>query len=516
VAFGPFAGGLTALPEGTAEGEAVGVSESTVTEEPASVCETHVSILFLVGDRVYKLKKPVSLGFLDFSTREAREAVCHREVELNRRLTPDVYLGVADVMSSDGRPCDHLVVMRRMPAARRLATLVRKDADVADGLRQVAHSIAAFHSRAETSAEIRSAGTRDAILANWEQNFEQMAPFLGPVLDAQRASEVEVLARRYLAGRRRLFDRRIADGQVRDGHGDLLADDIFLLPDGPRILDCIEFSDRLRHGDVLADVGFLAMDLERLGAAGLAQRFLDWYREFSAENHPQSLAEHYIAYRAHVRSKVACLRWEQGDQDSAAEAQCLLQLSLDHLRRGRVRLVLVGGAPGTGKSTLAAALADRYGWSLLRSDEVRKDMAGLPHLRSAAAAYGQGLYTPARVNATYRELLRRARALLELGESVVIDASWSRRPWRHDAAEVASVTAGDLVEIICQAPVEVARARIEARRGASRDPSDASPGVAATLAGAFEAWPSAAPIDTTGQPQLSVDQAAAALDSAGR
>ncbi len=256
-------------------------------DRAAAVAETHVSVLVFAGNRAYKLKKPVALGFLDFSTRQAREAACRREVEPNRRLAPDVYLGVADVSGPDGNPCDYLVVMRRMPAGRRLAALVRA-----------------------------------------------MAPLVGPVLEPELASRAG-LARRYLAGRGALLEHRAASGMVRDGHGDLLAEDIFLLDDGPRVLDCIEFDDRLRYGDVLADVAFLAMDLERLGAPRLAAQFLDCYREFSGHPHPASLMEHYVAYRAHVRAKVACLRHQQGDGAAAGEAAALLSLAVRHLERGR-------------------------------------------------------------------------------------------------------------------------------------------------------------------------------------
>ena len=266
----------------------------------AAVAETHVSVLLFVGDRAYKLKKPVALGFLDFSTCEAREAACRREVELNRRLAPDVYLGVADVIGPDGRPCGHLVVMRRMPAEGRLAALVRAGVDVSDGVRQVARLVAGFHERCATSPEIAAAGAVDAVRRNWEDNVRQMAPFVGAVLDPDLASRAARLASRYLDGRRALLEHRAATGMVRDGHGDLLAEDIFLLDDGPRVLDCIEFDDRLRHGDVLADVAFLAMDLERLGAPRPAAQFLDWYREFSGHPHPTSLQDHYVAYRAHV------------------------------------------------------------------------------------------------------------------------------------------------------------------------------------------------------------------------
>lgn len=464
---------------------------------PAAVRETHVSTVFFVGDRVYKLKKPVKLDFLDFSTAAERERVCRREVELNRRLAPDVYLGVAEVLGTDGLPCDYLVVMRRMPDERRLSTLVQRQESVDECVRDVAREIAAFHTRAETSAVIAAAGSVDAVRANWESSFATMQPFVGSLFDAAVAARIEELARRYLDGRGPLFAARIARSKVRDGHGDLLADDIFCLDDGPRILDCIEFDDRLRYGDVLADVAFLAMDLERVGAADLGARFLAWYREFAAETYPETLAQHYIAYRAHVRSKVACMRASQGDVAASEQAGQLLQMTYDHLTRGRVVLALVGGLPGTGKSTLAGGLADRLGWTVLRSDEVRKDLAGLGHATRVAEDYGEGLYDRRTTAVTYRALLDRAHSLLELGEPVILDASWSASGWREKAGAVARETSSDLIELRCDAPIEVARERLAARARAGIDASDATSGIAARMAVTAETWPTAVTIDTS-------------------
>jgi aminoglycoside phosphotransferase family enzyme/predicted kinase len=477
----------------------------------ADLRETHISVLVMVGDRAYKMKKPVRLDFIDLSTREARERICHREVDLNRRLAPDVYLGVADVVGVDGDVCDHLVVMRRMPETRRLSSLVRSDADVGDDIREIARVVASFHTRAERSASISRAGDVGAVHERWDDTFRTVEPFVGTVVPADDEQRVRDLARCYLDGRASLFERRIADGKVVDGHGDLLADDIFCLDDGPRILDCVEFDDEIRYGDVLADVCFLAMDLERIGAPELGERFLAWYRELSAESYPATLAHHYVAFRAHIRTMVACLRSDQGEEEAAGEASRLVVIARDHLERGQVALILVGGLPGTGKSTLAMGLADRLGWNVLRSDEVRKDLAGVPHTERSKAKFREGLYGSDATATTYRELLDRARRLLELGEPVLLDASWTDRRYREAAARVARETTSVLVELECHAPPEVAAERLRERSRTRADASDATPAISEAMAATADAWPSALVIDAAASSDVTLSRAEAVV-----
>jgi hypothetical protein len=386
--------------------------------------------------------------------------------------------------------------MCRLPPDRRLSSLVSGGADVDAELRSVAHLLASFHARSERSETISQAGSPEAVLSRWEENFVQMQPFVGEVLDPAVAARIEELVRRYLAGRGPLLRRRMADAKVCDGHGDLQAEDIFCLPDGPRILDCVEFDDALRAGDVLCDVAFLAMDLQRLGAPRAVRRFLAWYQEFAAETWPGSLAHHYIAYRAHVRTKVACLRHAQGDPAARVQAAELLELARDHLEHGRVTMVLVGGLPGTGKSTLAEGLADDLGYAVLRSDEIRKDLAGVAHSEPSDAAYGQGLYRAEATTATYAEMLRRAATLLELGESVILDASWTRVPFRQQAGDLARATASRLIQLCCTLDPISAAQRIARRREVGGDPSDADAAIATQMAPHFDVWPEAVPIDT--------------------
>lgn len=486
--------------------------DATAATLSAAVAETHSAVVFFFGDRAYKLKKAVNLGFLDFRTRDARLEACHREVTLNRRLAPDVYLGVADVNGPDGQPLDHLVVMRRMPDDRRMSSMATSGVPMDEHLERLASRLAEFHHQADRSSAIDEAATRDATAGRWESNAVEMEPFRGRLFDPSTLDAVMDRAHHFLAGRTALFEQRIADGRSCDGHGDLLADDIFCLDDGPRVLDCLEFDDHLRFGDALADAAFLAMDLRRLGRADLAIGFLDRYRLASGDSWPSSLAHHYIAYRAQVRAKVSAVRWSQGDVPSAAAARHLLDMCCEHLRAGEVRLVLVGGLPGTGKSTVARGVAEAVGASVFRSDDIRKELAMLDPLQPAPATLDRGLYQPSMTESTYTELLSRGRRALSLGETVVLDATWRDPRWRNAAASLASETSSDMVALRCVAPLEVTVDRVNQRIAKANDPSDATESVTRALSGHEPPWTTATTIDTAGE---TADAVAAALATIG-
>ncbi|WIN00562.1 AAA family ATPase [Actinoplanes oblitus] len=454
------------------------------------VVETPAAVLFLLGERAYKLRKPVELGRHDFRRRTDRFHLCHREVQLNRRLAPDVHLGVTDLLGVDGEPCEHLVVMRRMPADRRLSTLVRSRTPLDDEMRRLARVLTVFHAGARRGTAIDAEATLTELQDRWDTLAGRLGRFHCGMLSATDAIEAHQRAHQFLAGRESLLAERVAQGRIVDGHGDLNTDDIFLLDDGPRVLGCLAFDDRLRCLDVLDDVASLTVDLEQLGAPALADHFLTAYLAFSGDPGPAALRHHYSAYRALSRAELGCLRHEQGDPSAAGDVAAHLGLALRHLRAGTVRLVLLGGPSATGRSGLAGRLADRLGATVLSGNRIRRELAGIDPDGSSASDFRTGIYTAEWTERTYAELIWRARRLLEHGETVILDASWSRDRHRGRARELAGCTHSELVELRCAPDPDR-----PAGRWTGCAPDDLGIRLAAAAARDADDWPQARTVD---------------------
>ncbi|WP_019926115.1 AAA family ATPase [Nocardia sp. BMG111209] len=477
---------------GTAAAQGVYTSRSGPDGEPYAVLhETHTGLVVLCGDRAYKVKKPIVTDFLDFGTRALRAEALERELRLNRRLAPDVYLGIGCFHPPGGEPDEPALVMRRLPQRARLSTVIEDPVRAAELLPALVETLIGFHDTARRDADVAAAGTADALRTRWKSLLDGL---IEPPVPAGTTARLTRLMESYVAGRVPLFEARIADGRVVDGHGDLHAGDIYLLPDGFRIIDCLDFDDRLRCVDRLDDIAFLAMDLEFLGHPELAAELGDRYRAHTADPAPPSLWHHYLAYRATVRAKVDGMRHEQGDPRAADRAARHTEIALRHLAAGTVRLALVGGLPGTGKSTVARALAEATGAVVIASDRVRARMRETGAVTGAAGSYGRGAYTRDARDRVYGELLAQARDHLGHGRSVVLDAGWQAAAHRRAATALAAETSAEMVELLCRAPQSTAAARIEARRHSE---SDATAAIAAAMAAEAEPWPEALPLDTT-------------------
>lgn len=462
------------------------------TVEAVEVHQTHISVVFLAGPFAYKVKKPVNLGFLDFSSLEKRRHFCDEEVRLNRRLAAPIYLGVVPItrieqglrVEGEGEPVEWAVKMKRLPQDATLENRLQNGLADAPELKAVARKIALFHSQAQQGEHISVYGRFEAIARNSRENFEQAAQQVGTTVSRAVFDRLHALTEGALTGHRALMESRAARGVPRDTHGDLHLDHVYLFPDLPPpdnllIVDCIEFNERFRYADPVADMAFLVMDLLFHGRPDLARAFTEEYFQASSDEEAKALLPFYVAYRAVVRGKVEGFELLEKEipEDERASALCrarahwLLALGELETRDRRPSLVLVGGLPGTGKSTLAQGLAAQAGFHLIRSDVVRKELAGLSAQQAARSPPGEGIYVPAWRDRTYAECLSRAEMLLDEGQRVMVDASFGEENKRLAFLKTAARLCVPAVFVHCLARPDVARRRLENRRG---DASDAN------------------------------------------
>ncbi len=458
------------------------------------VCQTHISVVFLTDHFAYKLRKPVRLGFLDFSTPEKRRHDCEEEVRLNRRLAPHVYLGVVPVTEAAGAAAfggrgeviDWAVKMVRLPAEATLEQRLQRGEVGAGVLEALASRLAAFHERAERGEHVSAFGRFEVVAGNARENFAQAAGQVGTTLSPAVYTRLRDLTEQALARLRPLIEARAARGVPRDTHGDLHLDHVYLFPERPPpedlvIVDCIEFNERFRYADPVADMAFLVMDLIYHGFRDLARAFADAYFRAARDDEGRALLPFYTAYRAAVRAKVAGFEQAEPEipqaerQRALAGARAYWLLALDELEEPGRRpcLVLVAGLPGSGKSTLARGLQRRGDFAVIRSDAVRKELA----------AGARDIYTEEWSDRTYAECLRRAEAVLFEGGRALVDANFREERRRAAYVEAAARWGVPVVLLVCRISDEVVRARLEGRRG---DVSDAGWDTYLELRGAWE------------------------------
>ena len=468
---------------------------SFYAHRPASVehVQTHISHVFLAGPYVFKLKKPVRFSFLDFSTRELRRHFCEEELRLNRRLSRAVYLDVVPIvrradatlaLGGNGEVLDHVLQMRRLPSDRMLPVLLAADAVTPAMMDRLARLMADFHATAPSGAVVAAHASPEAVAARWSDTIATMAPFSGTLLPREEHALLADFGPRFVATHAELLRARQASGRIRDGHGDLHAEHVCFaeapaaaephdpqalapLAPGIYVFDCIEFSPVLRCNDVAAEIAFLTMDLELRGHRDLAERFARSYAEAANDSSLAKLLPFYASARACVRAMVESLTSQEPEvdpdrrADAGVRARRYLRLAVRCAWRAHGPM-LIGcmGLSGTGKSTLAAGLADLVDAVVLRTDVIRKRAVGT-----------EPRYSPEAMAAVYETLAAEAEAALAAGRTVIADATFIRRADRNRLRDVTGRRGLPHVFVECRTEPERVRARLAART--ANDVSDA-------------------------------------------
>jgi len=464
-----------------------------------TLVETHISWVLVGEHEVWKLKKPVSMGFLDFSTAERRKAACEAEVALNRRLAPHVYLGTRPVrQGADGRlvidregdrddlgaPIDWAVHMRRLPDRDRADVRLAEGRLHREHVDRIARRLAEFHAQARGDATTAAFGTPEAIAVNVRENFDQTRDSIRHLLTPAQAEEIERTQLGFLDERRDLLAARIAAGRVRDGHGDLRLEHVYL-SDGPSdeptddpgrstdvtIIDCIEFNDRFRYADVAADLAFLAMDLSEHGHVALSEHLVARYAQHAGDHDLYAVLDFYEGYRAYVRGKIAAFVAAAPDVDherrvraeASARHHFLLALATERRSLLPPTVVAVAGIIASGKTTVADRLSFEMSAPVVDADRTRKQLLGVQATMPVHDGAWQGAYDPAFTESVYDEVFRRAGVVLESGRSVIVEASFRSRALRARARALAQRYGVPFRLVECRASPEVCRERLRER-----------------------------------------------------
>lgn len=445
--------------------------------EQFQVIETHISWVLLTGPYVYKIKKPMNFGFLDFTTLSAREHFCQQELKLNQRLTEDLYLEVLPItgtaeapqLGGTGEAIEYALKIRQFPQDGLLSTLQAKGELTTAHIDEMARQIAEFHQATPRVPTENPLGSPESAMAPVTQNFEQILPFLSEKADLVQLHALEAWANASYERLKPLMSQRKADGFIRECHGDIHLGNITLIDGKVVIFDCIEFNEPFRMTDVYADIGFLAMDLEDRGLKSLSRRLISQYLEHTGDYAGLELLNFYKAYRALVRAKVALFSLS-ADADHVQRATTLRQyrnyanLAESYSAIPSNFLAITHGVSAVGKSHVAMRLVEALGAIRLRSDVERKRLV----------SEKQDLYSADTSAATYKRLNELAAVVLHAGFPVVIDATYLKLDQRQATAQVAEATGTPFLILDCAAPKAVIQGWLAQRQAQNDDPSDAT------------------------------------------
>ncbi len=446
--------------------------------EEVRLCQTHISYLFFTPNFVYKIKKPVNFGFLDFTSLDKRKHFCEEEVRLNRRLAPSVYIGVVRIISPgrtpfvgvDGEAVEYAVKMARLPEESILVRALKAGAVKKETILRIARAVAEFHKKALTNPYISGFGSPDVIRKNTDENFIQTRDFINKTISNERRKAIKDYTDSFLDNNKGLFLKRVNEGFIKDCHGDIHCEHISIL-DGINIFDCIEFNERFRYSDTVADAAFLSMDLDYQNRHDLTKALDEGYLREASDKDGGFLLDFYKCYRAYVRGKVEGFKFMEPEiaEDektlSLVNARYHFYLADLYSTGGfRPAMVIVSGLSGTGKSTLARRLSEAINLPRISSDSIRKGLAGLPLHEKRYEPFKKGIYSDEFTERTYAALIQEGAGLLLSGRSVILDATFLNPEHLERAKEAASKIPGAQCRIIeCTAGADMVKERLHKR-----------------------------------------------------
>jgi hypothetical protein len=464
--------------------------------EPIQLIQTHISYVLLTGEYAYKIKKPVRFSFLDFSTLEQRKHFCQEELRLNRRLSPKLYLAVLPIVAT---PHQYPVPFRLLPATESLGTAdiveyavqmrqFSQDAlfsrMLAKGELSISHMqalgecVASFHLSARADEEVRLFGSPEVIRAVVEDNYRAMIPYVSRIQIQNSFEQTRAFMDRFLREHEGWFRQRQEQGKIRECHGDLHLNNVCLYQDQIQIFDCIEFNEKFRNIDGVYEIAFMVMDLDFQGRRDLANVFLNTYLEHTGDYWGAVLLPFYCSLRASIRAEVSLFLLDDPNvppeekEQAQRRAVAYHRLAWSYTQPQQGSLILMSGLSGSGKTTVARRFAQRTGAIHIRSDAIRKHLAGIPLYEKGTVSgeYETGIYTPEMTRQTYACMLELGIFLAQQGLSVVLDAKYDRREYRSAVIDQVKTYGIPLKIFYCTAPMEILRQRLQAR---TQDVSDA-------------------------------------------
>lgn len=401
-----------------------------------SLEETHISWVLIGGEVVYKIKKPVNFGFLDYSTLSKRLEFCKKEIELNKRLAQSMYLGLSAIVKTDdgldidkvGEVIEYAVRMKKIPQERMMDVLIKHDAVRYEHIDKIAKIVAKFHLKAQTNPYISSFGSIKVNKQNTDENFQQTEDAVGDYITGFEYDAIKRYTNEFYEHSADIFERRIKEKKIRDCHGDMYSRNICIVSEQEiYIYDCIEFNERFRYSDVASDVAFMLMDLENYSRYDLSDAFLKQYIEYSEDKSLSHILNFYKIYRAYVRGKIAYF------QKFTKEANLYFDLAFGYLPDNfKPKLILMCGLTGTGKSKIAGLLSGKIDAIVLSSDKIRKELAGMDIYESDISPFGEGIYSPEMTKKVYNELSVQAYKMLREGKNVILDATFLKESQRNE------------------------------------------------------------------------------------